>query len=209
MKTLIAVPCMDMVHTVFFVSYSEMRTVGEVSLSCCTSSLIYDSRNRLGEVALKAGADRILWLDSDLALPPDLMERLSADIDSGCDYVAGLVFRRVKPYNPAIFSKVEVENNDGRVSIDVESMKDWPKEQVFEIAGSGFGAVMMTIDLYRRVYEGYGLPFSPMIGLGEDVSFCWRARSLGAKLYCDSRVIPKHMGLKAYDETMYTGGEEA
>lgn len=206
MKTLIAVPCMDMVHTAFFTSYNRMRKVGETALATCQNSLIYDARNLLGKSALDIGADRILWLDSDMLLTEDLMERLSADLDDGLEYVSALYFRRALPTGPVIYGKVEREDSDGRASVEVTVFREWPKDAVFEIAGSGFGAVMMTAGLYRRVYEATGLPFSPMIGFGEDLSFCWRARRLGAKLYCDSRVTPGHIGAMAYDGSLFGAG---
>lgn len=202
MKTLIAVPCMDTVYTGFFTSYSRMRTVGETALATCQSSLIYDSRNRLGKSALEAEADRILWLDSDMVLPADLMEKLSADIDAGCEYVSALYFRRALPTGPVLYDKVERSEAGGRLNVEVSAFKRMPKDALFEIAGSGFGAVMMTTALYRRVYEATGLPFSPLLGFGEDLSFCWRARQLGARLWCDSRVRPKHLGIMAYDDGM-------
>ena len=206
MKTLIAVPCMDMLHTAFFVSYDSMRKVGDILLSACQSSLIYDSRNRLGKFALDAGADRILWLDSDMMLPVDLMEQLSRDLDDGLEYVSALAFQRVPPYKPIAYSKIELEKGENNTAtIEVETIREWP-EGLFEVAGAGLAAVMMTTDLYRRVYDEYGLPFSPLLGLGEDLSFCVRARKVGAKLYCDSRVKPKHIGLMAFDENSYLAG---
>ena len=207
MKTLIAVPCMDMVHTAFFASYSHMRKVGDTMLSCCQNSLIYDARNRLGKSALETGADRILWLDSDMVLPVDLMERLSEDLGNGCECVSSLYFKRVPPHEPVAYKTLQRnETADGGVEIEVESVKEWPADQLFEVEGIGFGACMMTTDLYRRVYEEYGLPFSPLLGLGEDLSFCARAQKLGAKLYCDSRVKPRHIGMMAFDERMYYAG---
>lgn len=203
MKTLIAVPCMDTVQTRFFVSYSQMTKVGETALAALQSSLIYDARNRLAQAALDAGADRILWLDSDMALPQDLMERLSEDLDGGCEYVSALIFRRVPPHSPVLFDTVDRREEGGKLHIDAAGMTGWPVDRVFEIAGSGLGACMMTVDLLRRVQEKYGLPFSPLIGFGEDLAFCWRARQLGARLYCDSRVKPLHIGTAAYGESDY------
>jgi GT2 family glycosyltransferase len=204
MKTLIAVPCMDMLHTGFFVTYNQMRKVGDTGLAVCQSSLVYESRNILGKSALESGADRILWLDSDMLLPPDLMEKLSENLDNGCEYAAALYFQRNGTHDPVAYERLErAEDAEGMVSVDVATVRSWPEDQLFEIAGSGFGAVMMTVGLYRRVYEAYGLPFSPLLGLAEDLSFCLRARKLGAKLWCDSRVRPKHIGMTAFDERMY------
>ena len=168
MKTLIAVPCLDMVHTAFFTSYNRMRRPGETTLATCQSSLVYDSRNRLAQAALESGAERVLWLDSDMELPNDLMERLSADLDSGIDYVSALVFRRNIPTWPVIYSKAEYVTRDNRREIDASIIRTWP-EELFEIAGSGFGAVLMTAKLLADVTKASGLPFAPLPGLGEDL----------------------------------------
>ena len=209
MRTLIAVPCMDMLHTAFFVGYDGMRKVGECALLTCQNSLIYDARNLLGKAALEAGADRILWLDSDVVLPADAMERLSADLDEGYEYASALLFKRNGKHEPIAYDElVREEDENGCVAIEVSTIKDWPENQIFEVAGTGFGCIMMTIDLYKRVYEQYGLPFSPLLGLGEDLSFCWRARKLGAKLYCDTRVKPKHVGMVQFDERYFRKGQK-
>ena len=202
MKTFIAVPCMDMVHTAFFTSYNRMNRPDETMLATAQSSLVYDSRNRLARAALESGADRVLWLDSDMDLPPDLMERLSADLDEGRDYVSALAFRRNVPTWPIIYNKVEYLKKDGRTSVDCSMMTDWP-EEIFEVAASGFAAVMMTTELLRRVTEAVGLPFAPMPGLGEDIAFCWRARQLGYTLWCDPAVTPGHVGVFTYTKELY------
>jgi GT2 family glycosyltransferase len=51
--------------------------------------------------------------------------------------------------------------------------------------------------------ELYGSPFYPLMGMGEDMTFCFRARQAGFKLYCDSRVKIGHIGQKIYDEDSY------
>ena len=49
MKILVAMPCMDMVHTTFFKSVIAMERIGEVRFSLTCSSLIYDARNTLAK----------------------------------------------------------------------------------------------------------------------------------------------------------------
>lgn len=56
-KTLICIPCMDMVHTAFMQSLLGLKIVGEASCSIKTSSLIYDARNGLTKEAVEGGYD--------------------------------------------------------------------------------------------------------------------------------------------------------
>jgi len=204
MKTMIAVPCMDTVHTAFFRSYNAMAKPAGTVLATCQSSLVYDSRNRLAQEALASDCGRVLWLDSDMELPEDLMRRLSEDLDEGRDYVSALAFRRNLPTWPVLYDRVEYESRPGgKIAVEARRYTKWPEGGVFEIAGSGFGAVMMTTELLRRVAEEYTLPFAPMPGLGEDLAFCWKARQLGYKLWCDPRVLPGHVGVMTYDGRLY------
>ena len=59
---------------------------------------------------------------------------------------------------------------------------------------------MMNTSLLKEVEAKYGLPFAPMIGFGEDLSFCLRVKDLGKKIWCDSRVKVGHIGYKTYGE---------
>ena len=54
MRTMIAVPCMDQVQTGFFRSCLGMEVCGEVQWTTSQSSLIYDSRNKLLDLALES-----------------------------------------------------------------------------------------------------------------------------------------------------------
>ena len=71
---------------------------------------------------------------------------------------------------------------------------------LFEVEGTGFGAVMMTVELVRRVGR---LPFYPYDGYGEDLSFCRRARAAGATLHCDGRIRIDHVGQSLVNESFW------
>ena len=49
MKTLIAIPCMDMIHADFVRSLLSMEINGQAQYTFAQSSLIYDARNQLAE----------------------------------------------------------------------------------------------------------------------------------------------------------------
>lgn len=200
MKTMILIPCMDMVHARFMRSILLLDKVGDVSYGFHYGSLIYDSRNQLLDTAKQQGVDRLLWFDSDMDVPWNAMHLLSEDLDNGYEIVSGLYFKRKEPYTPTIFSDCDVVKLDNGQLLPLhEAYVDYPKDQIFEVAAFGFGCVMMTMDAAKRVTGEFGLmPFMPTAGFGEDLSFCMRARKAGIKLWCDSRVKCGHIGTKIY-----------
>ena len=205
MKTLIAIPAMDMVHTIFFKSVVGMDRVGETAFSLTSSSLVYDARNTLAKKAIEDKCDRILWLDSDMDFQPDLMKRLSADLDEGYEFVSGLYFKRKAPVQPVIYKEVGYFHHPDKKEVTPVALcyEDYPLDSIFEVKGCGFGAVMMTVDLMERVVAEFGAPFSPVLGFGEDLSFCKRVTHIGGKMYCDSRVKLGHVGQGTITEETY------
>lgn len=203
MKTLVAVPCMDMVQTSFMNSLLRLMSVDETKISFRVSSLVYDSRNLLAGEAVSQGYDRILFLDSDMVFQPDLLIRLSKDMDEGRDYVCGLFFRRKPPYKPVIYKDLHYHRDGLKLDMKLEPYLDYPQNEIFEVAGSGFGAVMMTTELVNKVGDKFGYPFSPEMGFGEDLSFCWRVKQLGIPMYCDSSVKVGHVGMGTISEETY------
>lgn len=194
LKYMIAIPCMDIMQTTFVAALLNMRRVGATKVSFLSNSLVYDSRNQLTDEALETGADRVLFIDSDMGFQKDMMERLAADMDEGRDFVCGIYFRRRIPTVPIIAKKV-----DGNLLTYI----DYPKDQIFEVAAAGFGACMMSTKMLRDVKDAFGSPFYPSDGMGEDYSFCAKVRSLGYKLYCDSRIKVSHVGSFEYNENVF------
>lgn len=208
MRTLIAIPCMDMVHTTFLKSVLGMDRVGECRFSITCSSLVYDARNSLAKQAVTEGFDRILWLDSDMDFQTDLLKRLSADLDEGRDFVSGLYFKRRAPFVPVVYKELGYYHSEelDEVSPIAVSYTDYPRDSVFPVAGAGFGGVLMKTEIVKRVGDKFGLPFSPIMGFGEDLSFCMRCKDLGIELYCDSRVKMGHVGLGTITEETFLKG---
>lgn len=196
---------MDMVHTVFMKSLMGMNRVGQTGFAFSCSSLVYDARNTLAKQAVIEGYDRVLWLDSDMDFEPDLLEKLSADMDEGRELVSGLYFKRKAPIKPVIYKSLGYYKNEDESGVTpvAVSYEDYPKNSIFPIAACGFGGVLVTTDLIKRVGDKFGLPFSPIMGFGEDLSFCSRVTDLGVEMFCDSRVKMGHVGLGSITEEVY------
>jgi len=205
MKTLVALPCMDMVHTIFLKSLLSMDRIGQCGFAFSCSSLIYDARNQLAKQAVNEGYDRVLWLDSDMDFQPDLLKQLSADMDEGREFVSGLYFKRKAPVKPVIYKSLGFYKDEGVEGVTPVAVpyEDYPQDSIFTIAACGFGGCLVSVDLINRVGQKFGLPFSPVMGFGEDLSFCTRVSELGVEMYCDSRVKMGHVGLGTITEETY------
>ena len=199
-KILIAVPCMDMVSARFASSLAMLNRVGSCTVTFNIGSLIYTSRNKICEMAIKGEFDYIMWFDSDMMFAPDTMERLMEDCDKGMDIVSGLYFRRSHPYSPVLYDKLEIT---GKGEVEYQDTEDYPDEP-FEVAGCGFGCVLMKTDvLFDIAGKEGGLWFAPMGNVGEDCAFCIRARNYGYKIWCDPRVKLGHVGTSIITEGVY------
>ncbi len=202
MKTMIAVPCMDMMPVPFVRSLLFLNKGAEDRVILSSGSLVYASRNQLLEKAIGYGFDRILWLDSDMDVPTFTMDMLHEDIDAGYEIVSGLYFGRRTPYKPIVYKECGIKDvEDGKKLPYAATYADYPKDALFECAAFGFGCVMMTVDAAKKIVAGLGkMPFMPVGGFGEDMSFCMRARHVGIQLWCDSRLKVGHVGYKTFDE---------
>ena len=203
MRTLICIPCMETVPTSFMRCLLSLRPVGDVRFGITRATLIYDARNLLAEQAISEGYERTLWIDSDMIFEPNLMERLSARMDEGHDLVSGLYFTRRNPCRPVIFDTCQVFEKDGVQGCSIQWYEKYPKEKIFPIEACGFGGCMVSVDLLKQVKEKYGKPFSPLFALGEDLSFCLRASSLGADMVCDSSIKMGHLSQTIIYERTY------
>lgn len=205
-RILIGIPSMDTVAAGFASSLATLTKVGECMISFICSSLVYDSRNKIAMQALQTEADYVMWFDSDMVFNPDTLQRLLKDIEEkDCDIVSGLYFRRSIPFTPVLFSKIDIndkceckyENYEGEL------------EGLVEVEGAGFGCCLMKSDVIFDVYSKYMDCFSPIGKVGEDLSFCWRARQCGYKIYADLDVKCGHVGNHVITQDFYTNFRRA
>ena len=209
-KILIAVPMLHECRAEFTVSMlnlmGNLPNTADFAISVKIGSLVYEARNYLAMKAITDECDHILWLDSDMTFTPEDIFLLVEDMDQGMDYVTGLCFSRQLPTNPVIAKEIRWERNEktGVVTHGADLYKDYPRDQVFEIGGSGMACCLMKTDLLKDVAESFRLsPYYPMPQLGEDYSFCWRLHKLGVKMFCDSRVKIGHIGAYNFNEETY------
>lgn len=200
MKVLIAVPCMDQVPAPFCQSLAQLKKVGECVLAMKSGSLIYTSRNSLATMAIQMDADYVFWLDSDMVFQPDTLVRMMDTVQKhDIDMLTGLYFRRVPPYSPVLFDKLEMRT---KTVLDWSEFKTIP-EYLFEVGGCGFGCVLVSTEVLMSVQGKHGNMFAPMGNNGEDIAFCIRARDCGYKIICDPSIICGHVGYSVVDDQFF------
>lgn len=197
MKVLIAVPCMDTVPSLFCQSLAVLNKTEECAIAFQMGSLIYTSRNNLAAMALKNEVDYVLWLDSDMIFPSDVLKKLLEDRNKG-DIITGIYYRRVAPFKPVLYSKLSIDDK----GCQWEGIEEYPDE-CFEVEGCGFGCVLTPTSVLLDVMATYGDLFAPINGVGEDLSFCWRARECGYKIVADPSIQLGHVGHYVIDKTFY------
>lgn len=191
MKVFIAVPSLDTLPALFCQSLALLQRAGDTMIGFEVGSLVYNARNNLARQAIKAEADWVLWLDSDMVFGPDLLQRmLKVCTENDIDFLTALCFRRKPPYTPCLFDRLDKVEKGASYT----ALLSVPEGR-FQVGGCGFAGVLMSTDVLISVSAKFnGRMFDPMDGFGEDVAFCWRARQCGYDIWCDSDIEMGHVG---------------
>lgn len=187
MKLLIGVPTLDYMNVEFvrclMALLMRLKDDGiNFDLDIQSGTLVYIARERIANKAINEGYSHALWLDSDMVFSADLLDDL---MFSGKEFVSGVYHARRKGYASCIFKNIDVGS--------VEHFETYPTE-TFEIAGCGFGCVLVDAQVLKAVKIAYGTCFTPIKNYGEDLAFCKRCRDIGYSLWCDPSVVCGHIG---------------
>lgn len=166
----------------------------QTTIYFASSSLVYDSRNQLMNIAYREKPDYVLWIDSDMVFPSDALDRL---IQADKDFITGLYFGRKNTHEPIIYRTVKPRTFRHNAINEVE---DCISEELFTVQGCGFGFVLMKNKVIEDMINAYRSPFEPYKNLGEDLSFCYRWLKLSKhnQIWCDSTIPIQHVGTQKF-----------
>lgn len=202
-RVLICIPTIDKVDASFFRSVLGMRynDGNDYSFTMRSNSLIYFARGDMATEAINGKYDWMVSLDSDMVMEPDTVMRLVASAQ-GKDFVTGLYFKRRLPTMPLILRALDWYEHEQMGPQEVaETYEDYPRDDVFRIAGCGFGCCVARVEMIKEMAIRYRMnPWTPLPRLSEDYSFCFRAKQMGYEMWCDSRIRPGHAGLHVYTQ---------
>lgn len=198
-KILIGLPNTGYYHftTVSSIMTLDMPKNIEVNFRFISNCLIYDAREGLCKFAINEGFDYILMIDSDMMLPKDTIIKYLETLENPehkCDIVSGLIFKRSFPFQPCIYLKARViEQEDKSYKPHLEGIIKWTENSIIPIEACGMAACMIRTSILKDIKKPWFYPFPSM---GEDITFCIKARQeAGAKIYCDTRIDVGHLSV--------------
>ena len=183
MKLGICVPARDSVDTAFAhcLSLLTARFYGNAPAGTAmhvnfrNGTLIADQRCKLVEMSLGQDCDYVLFLDSDMTFPANLVERMVAhDKDIvACNYAT-----RRRPVKTVAFKSFE----------NLENMYSLGKGGLEECDAVGMGVMLVKAEVFRKLkYPWFQIHYMPnaRIWMGEDMYFCKLAKAGGYKIWID------------------------
>lgn len=203
-KVFVAVPCMDMVHAGFTSSltmmfmhslYESFRAEREFrcGLEFMVTSMLLSSRHLLTKVAMAYEHTHILFVDSDMTFPRDMLIRLMAHDKP----IVGInAMARAHPY------RCTAQGLDGNQLETTSSSTG-----LVRVKRTGFGVMYIDLDVFRRMeLPWYNFVWQPEHEryLGEDYNFCAKARDLGYDIWVDQDLSKevKHLGMFPFEPMM-------
>lgn len=140
------------------------------------------ARNMLTETACSFDdVTHLLWIDDDMTFEEDAARRLLAH---DLPIVGGLCFGRRHPYPPILVHLTER---------GYSFQYDYP-EGLVEVDATGGAFLLVKKEVFYKIFEKDKIGAWSPLGVGEDMSFCRRARAVGYKVFVDTSVKIGHMG---------------
>lgn len=163
-------------------------------------------RNSAVDHFLTTDNEWMFFVDSDIELPPDALDKLLA-VASPDEYpvVSGVyVMMLDEGMRPSLFDRIETEVEvDGQMvkKLDMVPRTDLPTDNpITEVDGTGAGCLLIHRSILEAMLSVYGRPvpwFGEMVfdGVvhGEDFTFCIRVRQMGFPIIVNTDVQCGHV----------------
>jgi len=149
---------------------------------------VTQARDKIARFAIDKGFDYVLFIDSDVVLPENLLERLYAvktDIATGW-YVKKFQRELTEIFVPT-FDKTNIKNI---------TEKEIATANLTEISACGFGCTLVHISVFKKVFAD-GVYFNWVKTehqeVSEDLHFCMKAQKVGCKIIVDPTLRCGHV----------------
>jgi len=195
-KLAILVPTRDMVHSHFAYSLTQLvKTTSEVGIDTYlyfdSSTILLNQREKLIDEAIKMEADYVLWLDSDMMFPSNVVLKLLAH---NKDIVACNYMKRSLPMKTVAYTDL----NDWDSWVPME-----PQEELVKVKGIGMGCILMKTEVFKKLekpYFEFRFKEDTKDWFGEDFILQDKIQKVGYEIFVDTILSMeiKHVGIYAF-----------
>lgn len=168
-------------------SPSKIMWLGDHSIS--------DARNKACEAAIDEGAEYVFFVDSDMDFPPDTLSRLKA---ANADIACTDMWSRGWPSFRTVMRSHQVKEDGWLQSVPVldEELPPAGERKVEDVDICGMACTLIRVDFLERFREHFkDQPWFWVARHGEDATFCFNAKEIGATIRCDFGVVAGHWGV--------------
>lgn len=169
---------------------------------------IASARNEVVRGFLRSDASHLLFIDTDMDFDVEHVDRLMASADEDT-ILGGLCFTGDGDVYPTLYRMTL--DDDGKFT-GKEILLDYPDDQLVEVEATGAAFLLIP----RKVLEALEKTFSDktaypwfaegerdLVEIGEDITFCLRARSLGFRIMVDTGVVIRHLKDRLVDDRTF------
>lgn len=196
-KVMIGVITAEVSRKAIFWSYlMAMRKPDNSIMTLINGQSPAKGRNQIIQQAKDQKCTHILFVDDDIILSADTLEKLIA-VDK--EIVTGLYLMRNFPHQPIIFDMMEENGRCAHYNLTTET-------GIIPIVAAGMGCCLISMSVFDKLYQ-------PYFRLGElesdqwcdDLGFFKRVREAEVKSYCDLSVAVGHIGMIAITPVYQNG----
>jgi hypothetical protein len=182
----------------------DRRLLHDIAVKCGSGGLV-EARNQTAAAFLSGPAEWLWVVDTDMGFAPDTLDRLLAAADPVERPIVGaLCFAWIEGEQdgmggwlcgtrPTIFQFGEVAGEKTFAAVS-----EYPPDQLVRCAATGSACILIHRGVLEAITEGHGPTWYDRIAtgagrlLGEDISFCARAGSVGAAVHVHTGVHTNH-----------------
>lgn len=186
----IAIPTLGYIHYRAVLSLVEILAVSagiKLDLFIVPRLPVHEARNL---ACKERNADFVFFVDDDMLLPRDALQRLLAH---NRPVVGAVAFRRVEPFSPCIFTQVATPDAPKRAIYQpithVNGQRIDRAHGLLQVAAIGMSCTL----IHRSVFERLTYPYFSYGELSEDLSFCQRLGEMGIPIFADLDLSIGHL----------------
>ncbi len=157
---------------------------------------IDEMRNKLVDIAKEYKMTHILFLDTDMSFPSDMIVKMIEDFEDNptVEAITGMYVRKTPPYLPHIYPNFTKDKKYGIAGL-------FPLNKIFQVAGAGMGCIMIKTSVFKKSpYFKMGGTLKGIKGLGEDLYFFAKYKPF---TLCDTRISCSHYKISGVNIETY------